>query len=447
MKKLKSNAYRTLFLKQVGKFIDVVTTPRELQGSHAVAVSGGRDSMTLLWLLNHFNKTGKVGPIRAVFVHHHTRQGQDEDLKLVEDFCRKEKIPFTAAHARDLHLKDGNFEERARKIRRALLSNGLSQGELLWLGHHLNDSYEWAIMQRNRTSHLISTLGIPVRNGQIVRPLLSVSRKQIERFSKIEKIPFREDPTNSDLRFDRNYVREKVVANIAGRYPKYLKHYVNISNQAAMNLSKSIITRKTLIDVYSYEDGAVLIGMKYDLVQIQELMHAYSNADRGELVGPIGRMLDAIRNSKKGPFQFSGGLEAYHSHTMLMIYRKGMKNSDESYARVLNSLSNETLASLATYRREELENSFRHFLKSRHAMCDMPGLILVLEKGNICKTLNCSVYDARFPEVSRVCQERGLSFITYTKCLERWQTRRQNLPEKLRLLPLFNLSNLFSSQQ
>lgn len=447
MKKLNSTAYKTLFLKQVGKFIDVITTPRELEGPHAIAVSGGRDSMTLLWILNHLHKERKMGPIRAVFVHHHTRPGQDDDQLLVEEFCRKENIPFSVSHARDLHLTKGNFEERARNIRRALLANGLSQGELLWQGHHLNDSYEWAIMQRNRTSHLISTLGIPVRNGQIVRPFLSVSRKQIERLSEFENIPFREDPTNTNLQFDRNYLRHKVVKNIARRFPKYLKHYVNISNQAAMNLGKSIISRKSLIDVYAYEDGAVLIGLKYDLVQIQELMHEYSNADRGELVGPIGKMLDAIRNSKKGPFQFSGGLEAYHTHTLLMIYQKGMKNSDESYARVLNSLSVETLASLATYSREELENSFRHFLKHRHAMCDMPGLILVLEQGNICKTLNCSVFDARFPEVSRVCQEKGLRFTTYTKCLERWQTRRQNLPEKLRLLPLFSLSNLFSSQQ
>jgi tRNA(Ile)-lysidine synthase len=447
MKKLNSKAYRTLFLKHVRKFLGAVTTPRELEGPHAIACSGGQDSMTLLWLMIQFHRGGIIGPVRAIFVHHHTRKGQDDDLKLVEDYCRKEKIPFSVEHAQGLHLKSGNFEKRARTIRRALLSNGLSQGELLWLGHHLNDSYEWAIMQRNRTSHLISTLGIPVRNGRIVRPFLCVSRKQIETISRLEKIPFIDDPTNLDLRYDRNYFRHKVVANIAARFPLHLKHYVQISNQAAMNLSKSMITRKTLIDVYSYEDGAVLVGMKYDVVQIQELMHAYSNTDRGELVGPIGRMLDAIRNGKKGPFQFSGGLEAYHSHTLLMIYRKRMKNSDQSISTVLQSLSNETLKKIATFNRHELEISFQNFLKNPKAISDMPGLVLVMENNNICKSLSTSVYDARFPEVSRVCQERGLRFVTYTKCLERWHSRRQNLPEKLRLLPLWNLSHLFSSQQ
>lgn len=447
MKKLHSNAYRALFFNHVTKFIHSVTTPGELQGSHAVSVSGGRDSMTLLWFLNVLRKEEQIGPLRAVFVHHQTRGGQDEEMKLVEHFCLKEGIPFTVHRAENLSVAKGNFENHARKIRRTLLLNDLSHDELLWQGHHLNDSYEWSIMQRNRTSRAKTTLGIPVRNGKIVRPFLSVSRKQIEKLSELQGIPFLEDPTNMDLRYDRNFVRHKVVVPISERFPKYLKHYVNIQNQVAMNMNSSLLVNRGLIKVFAYEDGAVLIGHKFDVFQIQELMHSYSNTDRGELVGPIGKMIDAIRNGKKGPFQFSGGLEAYHSHDLLMIYRKGMKNSDESIARTLNTLSNDTLESLATYSRDELENSHDHFLKAPHAMSDMPGLILVLEDSNICKTLNCSVFDSRFPEVSKVCQEKGLKFITYTKCLERWHSRRKNLPEKLRLLPLHNLSHLFSSQQ
>jgi tRNA(Ile)-lysidine synthase len=446
MKNLSPVAYRTLFLKHVTNFVDAITTPRELRGFHVVAVSGGLDSMTMLWFMNELRKEEKIGPIRVVFVHHHTRPGQDEDQKLIEKFCREESLPFTVLHAENLP-GGSNFEDRARRIRRSLLLNGLSQGELLWLGHHLNDSYEWAIMQRNRTSRVKSTLGIPVRNGRIVRPFLCVSRKQLEKIAAFEGIPYREDPTNKDLSFDRNYVRHKIVRAISRRFPKYLKHYVNISNQASMNMNSNVLMKSALTNVYSYEDGAVLIGQKFDVVQIQELMHTYSHADRGEIVGPVGKMLDAIRNGKKGPFQFSGGLEAYHSHELLMIYRKGMKNSDESIAKILRTLPNNTLENLATYSYQELRNSFDHFLKSPYAMCDMPGLILVLENKNTCKTLNTSVYDSRFPQVSQVCQEKGLRFLTYTKCLSRWRSRRKSLPEKLCLLPLHNLTHLFSSQQ
>ena len=152
MKKLNPDAYRTLFFKHVTKFIEAIARPTELMGSHAIAVSGGCDSMTLLWVAACLRKIGEIGQIRAIFIHHHTRPSQDDDQFLVEQFCKNEGIPFSVLHAKGLDSETGNFEGRARVIRRELLVNGLSQGELLWLGHHLNDSYEWAVMQRNRSS-------------------------------------------------------------------------------------------------------------------------------------------------------------------------------------------------------------------------------------------------------------------------------------------------------
>lgn len=444
MKKLNPNEFQKLFFKHFHRFLSSVARPDELSWRHAIAVSGGCDSMSLLWSANQLHQEGKIGPIRAIFIHHHTRCSQDEDQALVEKFCAHFGISLKVLHAQGLKKAAGNFEERARLIRRELLLADLSQKEFLWLGHHLNDSYEWAIMQRNRSSTVKTTLGIPVRNGKIIRPFLCVSRKQIETLCRYQKIPFREDPTNSDLKFDRNFVRHEVVTKISQRFPQYLKHYVSLSNQASLAMDNNIMKKGSLTDVFSYKDGAVLIGQKFDTVQIQELMHRYSSADRGELVSPIGRMLDAIRNGKKGPFQFSGGLEAYHTHTLLMIYPKGFKNSDQSIARVLETLSHETLEKIATFNRSELETSFQNFLKDPQAMCIMPGLVLVMENNHICKSLSTSVYDALFPQVSRVCQERGLRFITYTKCLERWKSRSEKLPEKLCLLPLHNLSNLFS---
>lgn len=403
--------------------------------------------MALLWVATELSRKGVIGPVRAAFVHHGTRSGQDEDQKIVTKFCQSIGIELKVLRTLELKGVSGNFEKRARDIRRSLLFNELGQGENLWLGHHLNDSYEWNLMQRSRSSRVLSSLGIPVRNGPIIRPFLCVSRKQIKRLIVQEKIPYRDDPTNMDLNYDRNYVRHEIVRRIEKRYPKHLKHYVNIVNQAAMHMNVSVLSPGALTKVYAYDEGAVLIGQKFDLVQIQELLHNYSRADRGELVGTIGKMLQAIRNGKKGPFQFSGGLEAYHTHQLLMIYPKGMKNHDQTVARVLTTLPEDVLESVAVYDREELSTAFENFLKLPDALCDMPGIVLVLEKGNVCKTLNCSVYDALFPEVSKVCQERGFRFTTYTKCLERWKTREKSLPEKLRLLPLHHLSHLFSFQQ
>ena len=447
MKNLSPIAYRALFFKHVWRFIGNVTKSRELAGHHAVAVSGGIDSMTLLWVAQTLHKQGKIGPVRALFVHHHTRDGQSGDAELVAKFCEQEGIPLKVLHVEGLDKDIGNFEARARKKRRELCHNELMPHELLWVGHHLDDSFEWNMMQRHRTTNAKSMLGIPVRNRAIIRPFSCVTKAQIKRLAKFEGIPFREDPTNKNMKYDRNYVRHMIIPLIKKRYPKYLKFYAHLANFSSMMVKLNILNRGGPANIYVYEQGAVISGKHFSEVQVQELIHTYSQADRGEIITPIQRMLKAIDNGKKGPFHFSGRMEGYHSHSLLMIYRQGLKNYDESIAASLSLLPDSELHSLAPFKRVELEQAWKNLLESQDAILNMPGLVLVLESDSVCKTLNTSVYDPMFPRVSELCQQRGFRFITFQKCLDLWITKKQKLPERLRLLPLSNLSNLFASQQ
>ncbi len=447
MKKLSPIAYRALFFKHVWRFFGHVASSKELSGSHAIAVSGGIDSMTLLWFANTLHRQGKIGPVRAVFVHHHTREGQKGDEAVVKKLCKQEGIPLTVLHVKGLSALDSNFEARARKIRRDLCLENLKKNEMLWAGHHLDDSYEWNFMQRCRSNNPKSAIGIPVRNRALVRPFLCVTKKQIQTIAKFEDIPFREDPTNLNLKHDRNYVRHVIIPTIRKRYPAYLKSYAHIANFTAMMLKISVMNRTGTSTIFVFEEGGMLQGKIFSEIQVQELLHAYSNADRGEIVGPIVRMLRAIDNGKKGPFDFSGGLTAYHSYNLLMIYKKEVQNYDQSIATVLSQLTEKQLIEMPYYRRVELQHAWTNLLRTPDALLNMPGLVLVLESDSILKTLNTSVFDSLFPEVSRVCQERGLRFMTFTKCLDLWRSKKEKLPERLRLLPLCNLSNLFSSQQ
>lgn len=447
MKKLSPIAYRALFFKHVWRFLGNIISSSEIEKSHAVAVSGGLDSMTLLWFAHSLHRQGKIGPVRAIFVHHHTREGQKGDGEVVEKFCQLEGIPFKMLHVEGLTPTESNFEAKARKIRRQLCLQELNKNELLWVGHHLDDSYEWNMLQRHRSHNVKSATGIPVRNRAIVRPFNCVTRNQIKKLARFEGIPFRDDPTNMDLKHDRNYLRHQVIKPLAKRFPAYLKFYAHLANFEAMMLKTSVFTRTGASTIYVFEQGGLLEGKHFSEIQIQELLHSYSNTDRGEIVGPIERMLRAIDNGKKGPFHFSGGMEAYHSHHLLMVYRQGFKNYDESIAAALMLLGEKELMSISHYKRVELQHAWMNLLKSSDAMLNMPGLVLVLESDSILKTLNTSVFDDMFPRVSEVCQGRGWRFITFTKCLELWQTKKEKLPERLRLLPLCNLSNLLAAQE
>ncbi|HXH32246.1 MAG TPA: tRNA lysidine(34) synthetase TilS [Bacteriovoracaceae bacterium] len=447
MKKLSPFSYRALFFKHLHQFLTCVTSPQEKEGAHAVAVSGGLDSMTLLWVAKTLYNEGKIGPVRAIFVDHNTREGQKGEGAMVEKFCAQENIPFTVLRIEGLSTAEGNFEARARKIRRDLCFGNLRPGESLWAGHHLDDSYEWNFMQRNRSTNPKAMIGIPVRNRALIRPFLCVTRAQIERLATFEGIPHKEDPSNLDTRFDRNYVRHKVIPAVRKRYPKYLKFYATYSNFLAKSLKLSVLNRSGTSELFVYEKGAILVGKSFSEIQIQEVIHTYSNTDRGEIITPIQRLLKAIDNGKKGPFHFSGGMEAYYSHNVLMMYQQELKNHDALIAKTLAQLTVNQLQQLPAYKWIELKHAWTNLTQTPNALLNMPGLVLVLESDSICKTLNTSVFDSLFPEVSSVCKKKGLRFIPFQKCIDVWSMKKEKLPEKLRLLPLCNLSNLFAFQR
>ncbi len=439
MKKLSSPTYRSLFLAHIWHFLQSVGKSLELEGNHAVAVSAGLDSMTLLWVAQEFHKQGKIGPVRAIFVDHQTRSGQKEDGALVKEFCEVIGVSFQELKISGLCANDSNFEAKARRARKEVCSGNLNPRELLWSAHHLDDSFEWNFMQRHRSTNPKSTIGIPVRNGKLIRPFLCVSKAQIRRFARFEGIPYRNDPTNSDLHHERNYIRHKIVPLIRKRYPKYLKFYVHSANSSAKMLNLSLLKGAGPTEIYKYADGAVLLGKKFSDLQIQELIHNYSRANRGEIVTTIQRMLKAIDNGKKGPFHFSGATEAIHAHGLLMIYRQGVKNYDELMARHLSSLSREELLSLGSCGPRDLLNAWQNLLQRPDALKSLPGLVLVMESDSVCKTLNTSVFDPSFPLVSAVCKARGMRFLTFLKCLDVWLQKKERLPRKLRLIPLSGL--------
>ena len=446
MKKLSPVIYRQLFFKHLWRFLKNVASTHELNGHHMVAVSGGMDSMALLWVAKTLHQQGMIGPVRAFFVHHNTRHGQKGDGELIEKFCKAEGIPFSMVMLDGLQLSH-NFEARARRLRRQACLSELKKNEMLWVGHHLDDSYEWNFMQRHRSYSPKASIGIPVRNGKLIRPFHCVTRAQIQRLIKFEGIPYRDDPTNWDLKHDRNYIRHVLIPRIKKKYPKYLKFYSHFANFQAMMIKSSYLNRSgTTAEMFVYDNGALLIGHHFSEIQIQEIIHHFSSTDRGAIVTPIQRMLRAIDNGKKGPFHFSGGVEAYYNYKQLIIYQRNFVNHDQDIAKVLRSVSNQELMTLPTYTPLELKNTWNNLLKGNDALENLPGLALILESDSICKTLNTSTFDPLFPHVSDVCRERGLRFMPLYKCIEEWNRKKERLPRTLRILPLSNLSNLFSFQ-
>ena len=192
----------------------------------AVGVSGGADSMVLLWAL--LDKQKQVGfLLHVVHVNHHIRgKESDDDANFVRAFCEKKKIPCTIVDVDAKKLKaDKKFtlEEAARIARYEAFEKVMKKEKLnkLFLAHHKNDQVETILMHIFRGAGLAGACGIR-DNEKIVRPLLSYSKDELLKIATEHGVKFVVDSTNEDNKYARNYVRNVVLKMIEQVYPNAL---------------------------------------------------------------------------------------------------------------------------------------------------------------------------------------------------------------------------------
>jgi tRNA(Ile)-lysidine synthase len=175
------------------------------QGLHyGVAVSGGPDSMALLWLM----ATLLPGQICAATVDHGLRKGSADEARMVAGFCAREHIPHAILHP--AAPISGSLQAAARAERYRLLEQWREAHALdhVVTAHHADDQLETMIMRLNRSSGVGGLAGVRARNGTVLRPLLSWRRDDLTALALEADLPLVEDPSNSDIRFDRARLRQ-----------------------------------------------------------------------------------------------------------------------------------------------------------------------------------------------------------------------------------------------
>lgn len=173
-------------------------------GKYVLAVSGGVDSIALLDLLF------KINGIELVVAHfdHGIRKNSEVDRVFVEKLAIKYKLPF--------YFESGKLgldasEAAARKARYKFLRNIKKQfnAEAIITAHHQDDVIETAIINllRGTKAKGLSSLR---SNQEITRPLLDMSKQEIIDYAKTHDLQWREDKTNQDQKYLRNYVRHNL---------------------------------------------------------------------------------------------------------------------------------------------------------------------------------------------------------------------------------------------
>ncbi|WP_304459147.1 tRNA lysidine(34) synthetase TilS [Alicyclobacillus sendaiensis] len=199
-----------------------------LETAHAVlGVSGGVDSMVLLHLCQRAAEEAPraLGGFSVVHVHHGLREAADGDAAFVEQYCRDRGIPCDIARVTVVDARGEGVEAAARRARyEALAERARAKGGVILVAHHAQDELETFIMRLLRGAGpggLGAMRPETEMNGvRVLRPLLAVEKREIERYAAAHGVPHVEDETNEDPRFFRNRVRQVVIPALRAVEPR-----------------------------------------------------------------------------------------------------------------------------------------------------------------------------------------------------------------------------------
>ena len=197
----------------VTRFVD----ERGLRGTRAaVALSGGVDSVTLLFILK------ALLPVRALHVHHGLSPQADAWARFCRTLCRAWKVPLTVRRVRVARAGKG-LEAAARAARYEAF--GKCREEWIFLAHHRDDQAETVLMNLLRGTGLAGARGMPAEGRlgakRLARPLLGLPREAILAYARKQGLAWVEDESNDDETLTRNFVRRRLGPLIETRFPRW----------------------------------------------------------------------------------------------------------------------------------------------------------------------------------------------------------------------------------
>ena len=198
---------------------------------YLVALSGGADSVALLLCLKELGYR-----VEAVHCNFNLRGEESlRDEQFCEDLCQRENIPFHKAHFdtqayADLHKV--SIEMAARELRYRYffqLKEALS-ADGICVGHHKEDSVETILINLVRGTGLSGLMGIRPRNNDVIRPLLCVTRQEIEDYLRQQAVSFVTDSTNLVDDVMRNKIRLNVLPQLSEINPSVTDAILTTAN-------------------------------------------------------------------------------------------------------------------------------------------------------------------------------------------------------------------------
>jgi tRNA(Ile)-lysidine synthase len=187
-----------------------------------IAFSGGLDSTVLLHLLAHLAKTQSLPALSAIHVHHGLQAVADAWPEHCRSVCAALGVPLQVVH---VQVQPGaSLERAARDARYHAFTETVQPGEVLLTAQHRDDQAETLLFRLLRGAGVRGLSGMPRQRplgvGHLLRPLLDVTRAELEAYANEQGLSWIEDPSNEDRQYSRNYLRHQVFPGLTSRWPQ-----------------------------------------------------------------------------------------------------------------------------------------------------------------------------------------------------------------------------------
>lgn len=235
----------------------------DLGTKYLIAYSGGMDSHVLLKLCSDLKLN-----IRAVYINHGLQAEADAWQQHCFTICQQMQIEYEAIKVDASPISGQSREETARLARYKALEANITDGECLLTAHHRDDQAETFLLQLMRGSGTAGLAAMPKLQtfgcGWHARPMLDMSRDELQQYAELHKLLWVNDPSNKDVSFDRNFIRQKV-------FPLFVERWSHASRsikQAADIQQESLALAQDLASI----DLANIAVDNSSSLSIQKLM-------------------------------------------------------------------------------------------------------------------------------------------------------------------------------